>query len=163
YTPGDLLNPPPSWRGAFDLLAEIYTVQPLHRTARTTALSMLPRLAAPGGTRLVIAPTTPRAAPERCPAHLPWPPTRPRISPARPTVRPPLPHHPRRPLAAAPNQAEKLERLPARPGAIHDPRIRGLTGGVGQHRNRLSPYGASGSQRRRVRGSWRLSGAVHGR
>jgi hypothetical protein len=50
YTPADLLNPPASWRGAFDLVVEIYTVQPLHGTARTTALAMLPRLVAPGGT-----------------------------------------------------------------------------------------------------------------
>jgi SAM-dependent methyltransferase len=76
YTPADLLNPPASWRGAFDLVVEIYTVQPLHGSARTTALAMLPRLVAPGGTLLVIAHATEEPAPERDPSSFPWPLTR---------------------------------------------------------------------------------------
>src|SRR5215469_12039760 len=82
YTPGDLLNPPASWRGAFDLVVEIYTVQPLHGTARTTALSMLPRLVAPGGTLLIIAHATEQSAPKRDPASFPWPLTRAEIDSA---------------------------------------------------------------------------------
>ena len=82
YTPGDLLNPPAAWQGAFDLVVEIYTVQPLHGTARTTALSMLPRLVAPGGTLLIIAHATEESAPERDPASFPWPLTRAEIDSA---------------------------------------------------------------------------------
>jgi SAM-dependent methyltransferase len=82
YTPGDLLNPPASWRGAFDLVVEIYTVQPLHGTARTTALSVLPRLIAPGGTLLIIAHATEESAPGRDPSSFPWPLTRAEIGSA---------------------------------------------------------------------------------
>lgn len=76
YTPGDLLNPAASWLGAFDLVVEIYTVQPLTGTARTTALSVLPRFVAPGGTLLIIAHATEETAPERDPSRFPWPLTR---------------------------------------------------------------------------------------
>ena len=82
YTPGDLLNPPSSWHGAFDLVVEIYTVQPLHGTDRATALSMLPRLVAPGGTLLIIAHATEEAAPDRGPSSFPWPLTRAEIDSA---------------------------------------------------------------------------------
>src|SRR5258708_17215359 len=53
YTPGDLLNPPASWRGAFHLVLEIYTLHPPPRHALTTPLVMLPRLVAPSGTTLI--------------------------------------------------------------------------------------------------------------
>ena len=82
YTTGDLLNPPAAWRGAFDLVVEIYTIQPLHGTARTTALSMLPRLVAPGGALLIIAHATEESAPDRDPASFPWPLTRAEIGSA---------------------------------------------------------------------------------
>jgi SAM-dependent methyltransferase len=82
YTPADLLNPPASWRGAFDLVVEIYTIQPLHGTARTTALAMLPRLVAPGGTLLIIAHATEQPTPQRDPASFPWPLTRAEINSA---------------------------------------------------------------------------------
>jgi SAM-dependent methyltransferase len=88
YTPGDLLNPPASWRGAFDLVVEIYTVQPLHGTARTTALSMLPRLVGPGGTLLIIAHATEEPAPERDPSSFPWPLTRAEIDSAADLLHP---------------------------------------------------------------------------
>ena len=88
YTPGDLLNPPASWRGAFDLVVEIYTVQPLHGTARTTALSMLPRLVAPDGTLLIIAHATEESAPERDPSSFPWPLTRAEIDSAADLLHP---------------------------------------------------------------------------
>lgn len=76
YTPADLLNPPTEWLGAFDLVVEIYTVQPLYGTARTTALSVLSQLVAPGGTLLIIAHATEEIDPERDLARLPWPLTR---------------------------------------------------------------------------------------
>src|SRR5215469_7012625 len=82
YTPGDLLNPPASWRGAFDLVVEIYTVQPLHGSARRTALSTLPRFVAPGCTLLIIAHATEQSAPKRDPASFPWPLTRAEIDSA---------------------------------------------------------------------------------
>src|SRR5262249_16486051 len=82
YTPGDLLNPPAPRQGAFRPRVEIYTVQPLHGTARTTALSMLPHLVAPGGTLLIIAHATEEPAPERDPASFPWPVTRAEIDSA---------------------------------------------------------------------------------
>src|SRR5262249_3311807 len=47
YTPGDLLNPPASWRGAFDLLVGIYTRQPLHGTPPTPPPSIPPPPRAP--------------------------------------------------------------------------------------------------------------------
>ena len=88
YTPGDLLSPPASWRGAFDLVVEIYTVQPLHGTARTTALSMLPGLVAPGGTLVIIAHATEESAPERDPSSFPWPLTRAEIDSAADLLHP---------------------------------------------------------------------------
>src|SRR5690349_11545496 len=75
----DLLAPPPEWYGAFDLVAELYTVQALYGQAREAAIGALPGLVALGGTLLVIA----RAAgeydeenPVRDPAMMPWPLTR---------------------------------------------------------------------------------------
>jgi SAM-dependent methyltransferase len=88
YTPGDLLNPPASWLGAFDLVVEIYTIQPLHGTARTTALAMLPRLVAPGGTLLIIAHATEESAPERDPSSFPWPLTRAEVDSAASLLHP---------------------------------------------------------------------------
>ena len=82
YTTEDLLDPPCSWLGAFALVVEIYTIQPLQGAARSTALSMLPRLVAPGGTLLVIAHATEESAPERDPSSIPWPLTRAEIDSA---------------------------------------------------------------------------------
>ena len=61
---------------------EIHTIQPLHGTARTAALSMLSRLIAPGGTLLIIAHATEEPAPERDPSSFPWPLTRAEIDSA---------------------------------------------------------------------------------
>jgi SAM-dependent methyltransferase len=72
YQVADLLDPPAAWLGAFDLVVEIYTVQPLYGTARETAIRQLPRLVAPGGTLLVIARATDEADPVRDPAMMPW-------------------------------------------------------------------------------------------
>jgi SAM-dependent methyltransferase len=72
----DLLAPPPEWAGAFDLVAEIYTVQALYGKARAAAIEALPGLVAPGGTLLAIARATDEEDPVRDPALMPWPLTR---------------------------------------------------------------------------------------
>ncbi|HMD24971.1 MAG TPA: class I SAM-dependent methyltransferase [Streptosporangiaceae bacterium] len=72
----DLLAPPPEWHGAFDLVAEIYTVQALYGPARAAAIRALPGLVAAGGTLLVIARATDDQDPARDPALMPWPLTR---------------------------------------------------------------------------------------
>ena len=76
YQVADLLAPPPGWPGAFDLVAEIYTVQALYGPARAAAIQALPGLVAPGGTLLVIARATDDPDPARDPAMMPWPLTR---------------------------------------------------------------------------------------
>lgn len=76
YQVADLLDPPQSWLGTFDLVVEIYTVQPLYGAARETAIAQLPRLVAPGGTLLVVARATDDDDPVRDPAMMPWPLTR---------------------------------------------------------------------------------------
>jgi SAM-dependent methyltransferase len=55
YVSADLLHLPPSWLRAFDLVAEIITVQALPRAVRRQATASVARLTAPGGTLLVIA------------------------------------------------------------------------------------------------------------
>jgi SAM-dependent methyltransferase len=76
YQVADLLNLPAEWSGAFDLVVEIYTVQPLFGEARARALSALHAPVAPGGTLLVISWATDEDAPGRDPAMMPWPLTR---------------------------------------------------------------------------------------
>jgi hypothetical protein len=73
YQVADLLAPPAAWTGAFDLVAEIYTVQALYGNARAAAIASLPGLVAPGGTLLVIARATDEQDPVRDPAVMPWP------------------------------------------------------------------------------------------
>jgi SAM-dependent methyltransferase len=72
YQVADLLAPPAGWPGAFDLVAEIYTVQALYGPARAAAIRALPGLVAPGGTLLVIARATDEEDPVRDPAMMPW-------------------------------------------------------------------------------------------
>jgi SAM-dependent methyltransferase len=55
YVSADLLHPPRSWLRAFDLVAEIITVQALPRAIRQKATTSVAQLTAPGGTLLVIA------------------------------------------------------------------------------------------------------------
>ena len=55
YTTADLLNLPADWRGAFDLVVEIYTVQALPDPPRADAIAGIAQLVAPGGTLLAIA------------------------------------------------------------------------------------------------------------
>jgi SAM-dependent methyltransferase len=76
YVTADLVAPPSAWAGAFDLVFEAYTVQPLYGPVRARALAALHVPVAPGGTLLVIARATNDTAPERDPAMMPWPLTR---------------------------------------------------------------------------------------
>jgi SAM-dependent methyltransferase len=76
YLTADLLALPPEWTGAFDLVAEAYTVQPLYGQARARAISELHVPVAPGGTLLVIARATNEEDPVRDPSQMPWPLTR---------------------------------------------------------------------------------------
>lgn len=55
YVCADLLHPPRRWRQAFDLVAEIITVQALPRAVRQHATASVAGLTALGGTLLVIA------------------------------------------------------------------------------------------------------------
>jgi SAM-dependent methyltransferase len=76
YVTADLLNLPAEWAGAFDLVMEAYTVQPLYGPTRAAAIDALPIPVAPGGTLLVIARATNEEEPFRDPAQMPWPLTR---------------------------------------------------------------------------------------
>ena len=76
YEVADLLALPAAWAGAFDLVFEAYTVQPLFGPVREGALAALSGPVAPGGTLLVVAFATEETNPERSPAMMPWPLTR---------------------------------------------------------------------------------------
>ncbi len=66
----DLLNPPPEWQGAFDLVHETYTLQSLPLSLRRQAVVALPAFLRPGGQLLLIC----RVRPEGLePAGPPWP------------------------------------------------------------------------------------------
>jgi SAM-dependent methyltransferase len=71
YRTADLLDPPPEWRRAFDLVVEIYTLQALPDPPRGTAVENVRELVAPGGTLLVIAARRPDGDPVE--AGPPWP------------------------------------------------------------------------------------------
>ena len=73
YLTADLLDPPAAWAGAFDLVVEAYTVQPLYGAVRSAALAALHGPVAPGGSLLVIARATEEDDPVRDPALMPWP------------------------------------------------------------------------------------------
>jgi flavoprotein hydroxylase len=73
YAVADLLEPPAEWRGAFDLVAETYTLQVLPAPERALAVQALRTFVAPGGTLLVIARGREPAEPE---GAMPWPLTR---------------------------------------------------------------------------------------
>jgi hypothetical protein len=73
YITADLLSPPHSWAGAFDLVVEVFTLQVLTGAARRTAFARTGQLVAPGGRLLVIA----GARDEHDdPGKMPWPLTR---------------------------------------------------------------------------------------
>ncbi|WP_410872424.1 class I SAM-dependent methyltransferase [Nocardia sp. A7] len=72
YRVADLLNPPPTWVHAYDLVIESITVQSLPLDVRTAAVTNIRNLVAPNATLLVIADisTTPATT------GPPWPLTR---------------------------------------------------------------------------------------
>lgn len=73
YVTADLLSPPRTWAGAFDLVVEAFTLQVFTGAARRTAFARLARLVAPGGRLLAFA----RARDEHeDPGEMPWPLTR---------------------------------------------------------------------------------------
>ena len=55
YVVADLLDPPPQWRAAFDLVLESNNVQALPKPVRDRAIARVGPLVAPGGTLLVLA------------------------------------------------------------------------------------------------------------
>ena len=74
YLVADLLDPPASWRAAFDLVVESHTVQALPLPLRTKAIANVGPMVRPGGTLIVFA--SARAAADPDPAGPPWPLTR---------------------------------------------------------------------------------------
>lgn len=76
YQVADLLAPPDAWAGAFDLVFEAYTVQPLFGEVRARVLDALAGPVAPAGTLLVVSFATTEEDPARDPAMMPWPLTR---------------------------------------------------------------------------------------
>ena len=73
YRVADLLNLPPDFEGAFDLVVECYTLQVLPPEARARAVAALRGTLRPGGTLLVVARGR---EPEDPPGQMPWPLTR---------------------------------------------------------------------------------------
>ncbi|MFW3171475.1 class I SAM-dependent methyltransferase [Geodermatophilus sp. CPCC 206100] len=70
YTVADLLDLPAAWRGAFDLVVEVHTVQALPLDVRARATAAVRSLLAPGGTLLVVAAARDEGPP---PGGPPWP------------------------------------------------------------------------------------------
>lgn len=60
YAVGNLLDLPPAWVGAFDLVVEIYTVQAVNRSVRDALTAGVCSLVAPGGTLLAVQGATRR-------------------------------------------------------------------------------------------------------
>jgi SAM-dependent methyltransferase len=73
YTVGDVLNSPAEWRGAFDFVLEIYTLQVLPAALRPQAIREMASALRPRGELLVIA--RGRELHES-PGEMPWPLTR---------------------------------------------------------------------------------------
>ncbi len=71
YRQADLLEPPPEWTQAFDLVIESLTVQSLPDPPRQAAIAQVARLVGPGGTLLVVA--AGRADHEPLEPGPPWP------------------------------------------------------------------------------------------
>jgi len=69
----DLLQAPAEWRGAFDLVVEVYTLQLLPPELRPKAMAVLASCVAPQGELLVICRGRDEAEPE---GQMPWPLTR---------------------------------------------------------------------------------------
>jgi SAM-dependent methyltransferase len=54
FVAADLLQPPATWTGAFDLMLEVYTLQAMPAELRARAFPILPTFIKPGGHLLVI-------------------------------------------------------------------------------------------------------------
>jgi SAM-dependent methyltransferase len=50
----DLLSPPEAWRGVFDLVSEVYTLQSLREPYRSAAMGIIGEYVKPGGRLLII-------------------------------------------------------------------------------------------------------------
>jgi SAM-dependent methyltransferase len=72
YVVGNLLDAPPEWHGAFDLVFESLTVQSMPPTVHAQAIAAVSAMVAAGGTLLVIA----TQARDLCEDGPPWPLTR---------------------------------------------------------------------------------------
>jgi SAM-dependent methyltransferase len=70
YSVADLFSPPPSWKGAFDLVLESYTLQAMPRSLRHEAIKCICACVAPGGHLLLITHARKESEPE---GTLPWP------------------------------------------------------------------------------------------
>ena len=70
YRTADLLEPPPDWKQAFDLVHECYTIQALPEGLREQAIRAIAGFVRPAGRLLVITRTRPAGAPADGP---PWP------------------------------------------------------------------------------------------
>jgi SAM-dependent methyltransferase len=66
----DLFEPPPDWRGGFDFVLEVYTIQPLPMEMRERVIDAIAAFAAPKGELVVV--TRGREDDEE-PVELPWP------------------------------------------------------------------------------------------
>jgi SAM-dependent methyltransferase len=73
YLTADLLSPPPSWTGAFDLVVEVFTLQVLTGAARRAAFGRVASMVTSGGRLLVIAGAREE---DDDPGTMPWPLTR---------------------------------------------------------------------------------------
>jgi SAM-dependent methyltransferase len=74
YVVADLLDPPASWRQAYDLVVESNNVQALPAGVRAAAIATAGTFVAPGGTLIVLAAAATR--PDSDGAGPPWPLTR---------------------------------------------------------------------------------------
>ncbi len=70
YEIADLLAPPVEWRGHYDFVLEVYTIQALPRDLREAALQQLAGFVAPGGDLLVVGRLTDDGS---ATDSLPWP------------------------------------------------------------------------------------------
>ncbi|MGH8899340.1 MAG: class I SAM-dependent methyltransferase [Egibacteraceae bacterium] len=70
YQVADLLRPPVSWHGAFEVVVEVYTLQSLPTEVRPQALRSLGALVAPGGRLFLLARGRDETDDEGC---MPWP------------------------------------------------------------------------------------------
>ena len=70
YQVANVLEPPQAWRGAFDFVLEIHTIQALHPQFRETIIANIADFVAESGTLVVIAWAREHTAPN---PGIPWP------------------------------------------------------------------------------------------